>query len=175
MVCRGAFGLPQKNEVVNHLVFASWPSQILVSRLGFQLPDPVTDFRSGGVLSLAMMVWMVESCPHVFTRVARVPVAGDAAVLLFGITCINVMDMMAKFLMLSKSTDRMDALLSQKPFWKMFADPSALLASQELAMDMMPDVVQELYQVRQAELGESGTVTVSDFSHILQVTEKRVA
>lgn len=29
-----------------------------VKRLGFQQPDPVTDFRSGGVLSLAMMVHM---------------------------------------------------------------------------------------------------------------------
>jgi hypothetical protein len=50
------------------------PHKYWISRLGFQQPDPVTDFRSVGVLSLAMMVWMVESCPHVFRRFARVPV-----------------------------------------------------------------------------------------------------
>jgi hypothetical protein len=41
----------------------------------------------------------------------------DASVLPFGITCINVTDMLAKFLMFSKSVDKMDALLSAKPFW----------------------------------------------------------
>lgn len=34
------------------------PHPYWVDRLGFQQPDPVTDFRSGGVLSLAMMVHM---------------------------------------------------------------------------------------------------------------------
>jgi hypothetical protein len=34
------------------------PHAYWVERLGFQQPDPVTDFRSGGVLSLAMMVHM---------------------------------------------------------------------------------------------------------------------
>ena len=34
------------------------PHEYWVERLGFQQPDPVTDFRSGGVLSLAMMVHM---------------------------------------------------------------------------------------------------------------------
>ena len=34
------------------------PHLYWVERLGFQQPDPVTDFRSGGVLSLAMMVHM---------------------------------------------------------------------------------------------------------------------
>lgn len=179
------------------------PHEYWVSRLGFQQPDPVTDFRSGGVLSLAMMVWIVESCPHVYQRYIRTPNhVGDASVLPFGITSINVTDMMSKFLLLSKSNDKMDVLLSQKPFWKMFADPSALLMCQELAMDMLADVVQELYQIRSAEarVGEGnnnsnnndsntattkntstttnhhhyGLVSVFDFSHILSVTEKRV-
>ena len=86
-----------------------------------------------------MMVHMVESCPKICERLF----SGDASVLPFGITCINVTDMIAKFLMLAKSTDRMDALLSQKPFWKMFADPNAILAVQELAMTMLCDVVVE--------------------------------
>ena len=107
-------------------------------------PDPVTDFRSGGVLSLAMMVYMVESCPKVCERLFH----GDASVLPFGITCINVTDMIAKFLMLAKSTDRMDALLSQKPFWRMFADPNAILAVQELAMTLLCDVVVEVAKER---------------------------
>ena len=118
------------------------PHEYWVERLGFQQPDPVTDFRSGGVLSLAMMVYMVESKPVICQRFFT----GDTAVLPFGITCINVTDMIAKFLMLSKSTDRMDALLSQKPFWKMFGDPNAILAVQEIAMSMLCDVAAEIGQ-----------------------------
>ena len=121
------------------------PHLFWVERLGFQQNDPVTDFRSGGVLSLAMMVYMVESHPAVCQRFFT----GDASVLPFGITCINVTDMIAKFLMLAKATDRMDALLSQKPFWRMFADPNAILAVQELAMTMLADVVVELTKERQ--------------------------
>lgn len=123
------------------------PHDFWVDRLGFQQPDPVTDFRSGGVLSLAMMVHVVEACPAVHERF--VAPLGDASVLPFGITCINVTDMMAKFLMLAKAVDRMDALLSQKPFWRMFADPNSILALQEVALDMLADVVVELREERQ--------------------------
>jgi len=122
------------------------PHEYWVDRLGFQQTDPVTDFRSGGVLSLAMMVHIVESCPEVHERF--VAPTGDASVLPFGITCINVTDMLAKFCMLAKSVDRMDALLSQKPFWRMFADPSSILALQELSLDMLADVVVELGEER---------------------------
>eukprot|EP00536_Pseudo-nitzschia_multiseries_P005109 jgi/Psemu1/238209/estExt_Genewise1.C_930019 len=160
------------------------PHEFWVDRLGFQQQeqDPVTDFRSGGVLSLAMLVYMVESrsavCQRFFT--------GDTAVLPFGITCINVTDMIAKFLMLAKSTDRMDALLSQKPFWKMFADPNAITAVQELAMSMLCDVAVELgaekripYLAKKTNTNEgmadaSDKVTVFDFSTILERTERRV-
>ncbi|KAL3927996.1 MAG: hypothetical protein SGARI_005165, partial [Bacillariaceae sp.] len=157
------------------------PHEFWVDRLGFQQPDPVTDFRSGGVLSLAMMVYMVESKPVICQRFFT----GDTAVLPFGITCINVTDMIAKFLMLAKSTDRMDALLSQKPFWKMFGDPNAILAVQELAMSMLCDVAAELGQEKKVPAlakqhtdgmpGDSNDkVTVFDFSTILERTEKRV-
>jgi len=133
------------------------PHEFWVDRLGFQQPDPVTDFRSGGVLSLGMLVYMVESQPDICQRF----LTGDAKVLPFGITCINVTDMIAKFLMLAKATDRMDALLSQKPFWKMFADPNAILAVQEIAMDMLADVVVELERERKvpalAKLHSNGT------------------
>jgi hypothetical protein len=50
--------------------------------------------------------------------------------------------------MLAKSVDRMDALLSQKPFWRMFADPNAILVLQELSMSMLCDVVVELGRER---------------------------
>jgi len=159
------------------------PHKFWVDRLGFQQPDPVTDFRSGGVLSLAMMVYMVESKPIICQRFFT----GDTAVLPFGITCINVTDMIAKFLMLAKSTDRMDALLSQKPFWKMFADPNAITAVQELAMSMLCDVAVELGKEKRIPYlaeksytndgmpGEArDKVTVFDFSTILERTEKRV-
>lgn len=122
------------------------PHEYWVDRLGFQQPDPVTDFRSGGVLSLAMMVHIVEACPAVHERFVRP--TGDASVLPFGITCINVTDMLSKFCMLAKSVDRMDALLSQKPFWRMFADPNSILALQELSLDMLADVVVELREER---------------------------
>jgi hypothetical protein len=122
------------------------PHEFWVKRLGFQQSDPVTDFRSGGVLGLGMLVYMVESCPDI---VARFRGEGDASVLPFGITCINITDMMAKFLMLSKSVDKMDALLSQKPFWKMFGDPNAILALSEISMSMLCDVVSEIKRERQ--------------------------
>jgi len=154
------------------------PHKFWVDRLGFQQPDPVTDFRSGGVLSLAMMVYMVESKPAICQRFFT----GDTKVLPFGITCINVTDMIAKFLMLAKSTDRMDALLSQKTFWKMFADPNAITAVQELAMSMLCDVACELGQEKKIPalnpsdgmVAARTEVTVFDFSTILERTERRV-
>lgn len=123
------------------------PHEFWVDRLGFQQPDPVTDFRSGGVLSLAMMVHMVESCPLVVQRFLKED-APDRIVLPFAITCINVTDMLAKFLMLSKSVAQMDALLSQKPFWRMFDDPQSILSLQEISMTFLCDVVNELQQER---------------------------
>ncbi|CAB9508473.1 expressed unknown protein [Seminavis robusta] len=165
------------------------PHDYWVDRLGFQQPDPVTDFRSGGVLSLAMMVHIVEACPQVHERF--VAPKGDASVLPFGITCINVTDMLSKFCMLAKSVDRMDALLSQKPFWRCFADPSSILVLQELSLDMLADVVVELSEERRIpgytapdddknqsslhnDKDEPGKVTVFDFSVIMERTEKRV-
>jgi len=157
------------------------PHEYWVERLGFQQPDPVTDFRSGGVLSLAMMVHMVESC---MLTVKRFHPGGDASVLPFGITCINVTDMMAKFLMLAKSVDRMETLMSQKPFWRMFADPNAILVVQEISMNMLCDVVVEMNRERRLPksdvdkrnelLSNSKVVTVFDFSEILERTERRV-
>jgi hypothetical protein len=139
------------------------PHSHWVNRLGFQQNDPVTDFRSGGVLSLAMMVHLVEACPETHARFTT----GSAAVLPFGLTSINITDMMARFLMLSKAVDRMDALLSQKPFWRMFADPHALLVCQQVSMDVTADVVDELTK-------ERGRVTVFDFAEILKIVEDRV-
>lgn len=137
-------GTGNTNTLIDEDGLPPIPHKYWVDRLGFQQPDPVTDFRSGGVLSLAMMVHMVESCPTICDRL----LTGDAAVLPFGLTCINVTDMISKFLMLAKSTDKMDALLSQKPFWKMFADPNAILAVQELAMTLLCDVVVEVSKER---------------------------
>jgi hypothetical protein len=85
--------------------------------------------------------------------------------------------------------------LSQKPFWSMFSDPYALLTCQELALDMLADVVSELVAVRTVQRTLDATaemdngdnnapvdstvqptrlVTVFDFTHILSVTESRV-
>lgn len=116
-----------------------------VDRLGFQQTDPVTDFRSGGVLSLAMLVHIVEMCPNVHARFLP---SGDTHMLPFGITCINVTDMIAKFCMFAKSTHQVDAIMSQKPFWRMFEDPNCLLVLQELGMDILCDVIVELGRER---------------------------
>jgi len=167
------------------------PHAYWVDRLGFQQTDPQTDFRSGGVLSLAMLVHIVEACPNVHARFLP---SGDAHMLPFGITCINVTDMIAKFCMLSKSFDRMDALLSQKPFWKMFENPDCLLVLQELSMEILCNVVVELKRERKFPKednhkdkdkdkekgpgfdGQEGQADVSvfDFAEILYKTEKRV-
>lgn len=157
------------------------PHPYWVDRLGFQQTDPVTDFRSGGVLSLAMLLHIVESCPNVHARFLP---SGDSHMLPFGITCINVTDMIAKFCMFSKNVDRMDVLMSQKPFWKMFEDPNSLLVMQELCMEMLCNVVVELGRERKLPKGDkkdngftgqdSQEVTVFDFAEILERTEKRV-
>merc|ERR1712150_81394 len=92
-------------------------------------------------------------------------------------------DMMAKFLMLAKSVDRMETLMSQKPFWRMFADPNAILAVQEISMNMLCDVVVEINRERKLpsskddsqEIPMSGNeVTVFDFAEVLERTERRV-
>lgn len=208
------------------------PHQYWIDRLGFQQDDPVTDFRSGGVLSLAMLVHIIESCPLVHSRfVPKSPsddpttshihinknddddnndsrnnnnimsleeiIHDDASVLPFGITCINITDMLAKFLLFSKAVDKMDALLSAKPFWKMFIDPNALLILQEVSLDLLCDVCVEIGRERRVQklveldkknnnVGEhqqqqrgmpgvrDGKVTVFDFSEIMERTEKRV-
>lgn len=160
------------------------PHAYWVDRLGFQQTDPQTDFRSGGVLSLALMLHVVEACPNLHVRFLP---SGDAHMLPFGITCINITDMIAKFCMFSKSVDRMDALLSQKPFWKMFENPDALLVLQELSMEILCNVVVEIGRERKwpkEDKDKNGDgfqgqdsqteVTVFDFAEILYKTEKRV-
>ena len=136
------------------------------------------------VLSLAMLVHIVESCPAVHSRFVPKPkpdttatspyvstdilsleeiITDDASVLPFGITCINITDMLAKFLLFSKAVDKMDALLSAKPFWKMFIDPNAMLVLQEVSLDLLCDVCVEIGRERrirklvaQAEGGTGG-------------------
>ena len=163
------------------------PHAYWVDRLGFQQTDPKTDFRSGGVLSLAMLVHIVEVCPNVHARFLP---SGDAHMLPFGITCINVTDMIAKFCMFSKSVDKMDALLSQKPFWKMFENPDSLLVLQEVCMEILCNVVVEMGRERkipkvdkenknkddrfQGNGSDVNAITVFDFAEILTRTEKRV-
>jgi len=212
------------DTLINEKGLPPIPHIYWVDRLGFQQDDPVTDFRSGGVLSLAMLVHIVESCPLVHSRFVPKPkadsdatssyissdiisleeiITDDASVLPFGITCINITDMLAKFLLFSKAVDKMDALLSSKPFWKMFIDPNAMLVLQEVSLDLLCDVCVEIGRERRieklknqaaaAEQGsedessnnrkkkeggmpgsEGGKVTVFDFSEIMERTEKRV-
>lgn len=217
------------NTLVNERGLPPIPHTWWIDRLGFQQDDPVTDFRSGGVLSLAMLVHIVESCPEVHARFVpkQVPLSSvsqmneshsisnenkdlltsleeiihdDASVLPFGITCINITDMLAKFLLFSKSIDKMDALLSAKPFWKMFLDPNAMLVLQEVSLDLLCDVCVELGRERRLrnlleknndssashlvkdKMNKNavgmhdrlGKVTVFDFTEIMERTEKRV-
>jgi len=230
------------NTLVNERGLPPIPHTWWIDRLGFQQDDPVTDFRSGGVLSLAMLVHIVESCPDVHARfvpkkkqpptplsstsllhqshtnISEHPppphqkelltsleeiIHDDASVLPFGITCINITDMLAKFLLFSKSIDKMDALLSAKPFWKMFLDPNAMLVLQEVSLDLLCDVCVEIGRERRLRnllLVENnnnnnhhhslvkdkmnknavgmhdrcGKVTVFDFTEIMERTEKRV-
>ncbi|KAL7538373.1 hypothetical protein ACHAXR_008509, partial [Thalassiosira sp. AJA248-18] len=207
------------DTLINERGLPPVPHSYWVDRLGFQQDDPVTDFRSGGVLSLAMLVHIVESCPAVHSRFVPKPkadsipaasinndnnpdgiisleeiITDDASVLPFGITCINITDMLAKFLLFSKAVDKMDALLSAKPFWKMFIDPNAMLVLQEVSLDLLCDVCVEIGRERRTKklsvkegFGEDqktegggmpgtqdGKVTVFDFSEIMERTEKRV-
>lgn len=133
------------DTLINEKGLPPIPHPYWVDRLGFQQTDPITDFRSGGVLSLAMIVYLIEACPKVHSRFLP---SGDTHMLPYGITCINVTDMIAEFCMFKKSIDRVDALLSQKPFWRMFEDPNAILVLQELCVDMLCDVVVEMGRER---------------------------
>jgi len=196
------------DTLINEKGLPPVPHPYWVDRLGFQQDDPVTDFRSGGVLSLAMLVHIVESCPLVHSRFVPKPkaetittspdeilsleeiITDDASVLPFGITCINITDMLAKFLLFSKAIDKMDALLSAKPFWKMFIDPNAMLVLQEVSLDLLCDVCVEIGRERRIQKlvgvgkeeevssgmpgSQDGKVTVFDFSEIMERTEKRV-
>jgi len=149
-----------------------FPHEYWTTRLGFQQDDPVTDFRSGGVLSLAMLVHIVEACPHVHRRFLT---GGDAEMLPYGITSINITDMLAKFLMFSKSVDKVDALMTSKPFWRAFSDPNSLLLLQELSMDMLCDVVVELGTERRFEsTTRDSKITVFDFPMLMETIEKRM-
>jgi hypothetical protein len=121
-----------------------------------------------------MLVHIIESCPAVHSRFVPKPgnvhsstddvspsmndddriltleeiISDDASVLPFGITCINITDMLAKFLLFSKAVDKMDALLSAKPFWRMFIDPNAMLILQEVSLDLLCDVCVEIGRER---------------------------
>ena len=155
----------------NNLPSFTIPHSLWVTTLGFQQPDPVTDFRSGGILSLALMVWIVEHCPDTYAKFIPGSRRNStrssshhhhpASVLPFGITSINITDMIAKLLMLSKKFDRMDALLSQKPFWPLFQDPYAILACQELSMELLCIVVQEMVTLRRAQAAGTAAVPSS--------------
>lgn len=90
----------------------------------------------------------------------------------------------------------MDALLSAKPFWKMFIDPNAMLVLQEVSLDLLCDVCVEIGRERRIKKlvgkregnkdakdegggggmpgSRDGKVTVFDFSEIMERTEKRV-
>lgn len=126
-----------------------------------------------------MLVHIAESCPTVHSRFVPKPkavttpppteddvipleeiITDDASVLPFGITCINITGMLAKFLLFSKAIDKMDALLSAKPFWKMFIDPNAMLVLQEVSLDLLCDVCVEIGRERRlkrlAGLGKEG-------------------
>jgi hypothetical protein len=162
------------------------PHAYWVSRAGFQQDDPLTDFRSGGVLSLALLLHICESCPVVHARFIQPH--GDASVLPFGITSINVTGMLARLCNFSKAVDKVDALMTAKPFWEGFRDPNFLLTLQETSMELLADVVVELNRLKKWHLLEDNErsnlpskmkdprreVTVFDFPDILETAEKRV-
>lgn len=134
------------------------------------ISDCFPNIQTWKVLSLAMLVHIVESCPLVHSRFVPKPqsdfaatrneddvltleeiMTNDASVLPFGITCINITDMLAKFLLFSKAIDKMDALLSAKPFWKMFIDPNSMLVLQEVSLDLLCDVCVEIGRERRVQ------------------------
>lgn len=168
------------------------PHEHWVSRLGFQETDPSTDFRSGGLLGLACLVYVCEEREDVRRRfVSR---DGDLGCLLpLAGTSINVTNMIADILMLKQSVESVDALLRPRKFWGVFRNPMALLVLQALCMDLLADVVVEMKTERKIEMEEkvkggedgfedeedeipshNGKVTTFDFPFILERTKRRV-
>jgi len=116
------------------------PHEYWVDRLGFQQSDPLFDFRSGGVLSLALLVYTVESCPQLLKRFLP---NGDTHMLPFASTCLNITNLICKF------TNRFDNR-SQKPFafWKLFSEATSLVTLQEICTTMLCNVVVEMTNER---------------------------
>lgn len=141
-----------------------------VDRMGFQLPDPLTDFRGGGVLSLSMMVFIVEQHSEVMERY----ISGDASDLPFALTCVNCTDMLAKVCMLESKVESIDVLLSQKPFWRCFSSPHSLLQLQLLSMQFVADVHNEQTEEVTGGGTEGGGGALINFEEILDIVKERI-
>ena len=112
------------------------PSQFWVDAVGFQLPDPLTDFRSGGLLSLVLLHHVIETCPHVRVRFHSSPFP-------FALTSINVCSREAEMFLLSPSISPSDSLTTQKSYYRMFQTPDALFVVHECFMGLICDIVLE--------------------------------
>lgn len=161
-------------------------------RLGFQETDPSTDFRSGGLLGLACLVYVCEKREDVRRRFTAED--GDVGgILPLAGTSINVTNMIADILMLKQSVESVDALLRPRKFWGVFLDPMALLVLHGLCLDFLADVVVEIRTERKKEMeakekeGEEGfedeedeypthggKVSAFDFPLILERTKRRI-
>mmetsp|Transcript_2054 Transcript_2054/g.3542 ORF Transcript_2054/g.3542 Transcript_2054/m.3542 type:complete len:334 (-) Transcript_2054:90-1091(-) len=164
------------------------PHEHWVSRLGFQEEDPSTDFRSGGLLGLACLVYICESRPDVRSRFAADD--GDVAgILPLASTSINVTNMISDILMLKQSVESLESLLRPRRFWGVFLDPMALLVLHGICLDLLADIALEIKIERKTEMAErekreeenedavpvhGGKISAFDFPLIMERTKRRI-
>lgn len=93
------------------------------SRLGFQRPDPTTDFRAGGMLSLQCLVYFASHYPSHAVRMvtSQVPGSHDNTYP-WGPAGINVTCMVARLFWKFDG----ELVRERQPNWPLFADPDAL-------------------------------------------------
>lgn len=112
-----AEGIDSKGEDEFERVGETW------SRLGFQRPDPTTDFRAGGMLSLQCLVYFASHYPSHAVRMVTSQVPGSHEnTYPWGPAGINVTCMVARLFWKFDG----ELVRERQPNWPLFADPDAL-------------------------------------------------
>ncbi|GMI01736.1 hypothetical protein TrVE_jg7186 [Triparma verrucosa] len=96
-----------------------------VEILGFQTSTPLSDFRSGNVLSLILTVLLLELHPSVIKEFAKTSLP-------YALCSIHATVAIGEVLGLK--LEKVEVLVSQKSYWKLFSNPMAILHLHKAAM-----------------------------------------
>jgi len=96
-----------------------------VEILGFQTATPLSDFRSGNVLSLILTVLLLELHPNIVKEFVKTSLP-------YALCSIHCCVAVGEVLGLKK--EKVEVLVSQKSYWKLFSNPMAILHLHKAAM-----------------------------------------